>query len=383
MLTPNRTTQLDDLLGTSIASFDIPEEAYLLAVSRYEDLAAWLSAYWHGSPTDGVIYPQGAFRLGTVVQPIKKNDEYDVDLVCRRDLAKESTTQAVLKADVGDGVRLYIATGPDGHPMRSEGKRCWTLHYPGEPFHMDILPAVPDAEGVPNAILLTDKELRKWQHSNPIDFADWFHRRMRAEFLETRAMVAKRMEVAEVPDWLVKTTLQRTVQALKRHRDLYFSDPKCRTASVIVSTLAARAYSRGGTLYEVLVDVTAKMPGLVECRNGVYWVENPVQPAENFADRWRGHPERAQRFFEWMEQAQADFLGYGSERGVDRVLEKIAKTFGEGAAQHAGKVEGTNVVRAREAGVLGVDAAGLLGSATRRPAPRHTFHGDAPVADRS
>lgn len=379
MLTADRNAQLDDLLGIAIADFDIPDDVYRRAVDRYDDLGAWLSDHWDASPTDGIVYPQGSFRLGTVVQPIKAGDEYDVDLVCRRDIAKTSTTQAGLKIDCGNGIGSYVASKPHGSPTRSEGKRCWTLHYPGEPFHMDVLPAIPDGDGRPNAILLTDREMREWQRSNPIHFADWFHGRMRQEFLRLREAVAKHMEVADVPAWRVKTTLQRSVQALKRHRDLHFTEsPDDRPASIIITTLAATAYTGGGTMYEVLADVTAKMPGLVEVRNGLYWVANPVQSEENFADRWRSHPARADRFFEWMEQVQKDVTGYGSDLGVDRVLEKIAKSFGERPAQRAGESLGSRISSARDAGLLGMGAGtGLLGAAARRPVPQHTFHGGA------
>lgn len=380
MLTTDRglVDQLDQLLGTSIADFDIPAAVYERAVSRYEHVGAWLADYWSASPSDGLVYPQGSFRLGTVVQPINSRDEYDIDLVCRRDIAKESITQAVLKLDVGQGLTLYVATEPDGTPATNEGKRCWTLEYPSEPFHIDVLPAVPDADDLPNAILLTDKDLRAWQHSNPIDYASWFHARMRQEFIELSEVIAKRMEVAAVPAWKVKTTLQRTVQALKRHRDMFFAErPTEKPASIIITTLAGAAYTTGGTLYEVLLDITAKMPALVERRDGIYWVANPVQPEENFADRWRNHRGRDRCFFEWMERAAADFAGYGADRGVDTVLQKIALTFGDGPARRAGEVLGTGLARAREAASLGIAAGtGLLGTPTRRPIPQHTFHGD-------
>lgn len=279
---------------------------------------------------------------------------------------------------MGGGLASYVAARPGGNPTRSEGKRCWTLEYPLEPFHIDVLPALPNVAGAENAILLTDKALREWQHSNPIDYASWFHRRMREEFIQLREAIAKAMVVSDVPAWRVKTTLQQTVQALKRHRDLFFAQsPKDRPASIIITTLAAQAYATGGTLYEVLVDVTSKMPGLVERRNGVYWVANPVQPDENFADRWRAHPGREQRFFEWLEQAQLDFTGYGSELGVDRVLEKISLAFGEGPAKRAGEAVGSSVALAREAGLLSMGAGtGLLSAAGRRPVLQHTFHGD-------
>jgi hypothetical protein len=353
MLTiPDGNRQLDDLLGISIADFDIPDSVYRLAVARYEDLGAWLSKYWDALPQNGVVYPQGSFRLGTVVQPIKDSDDYDVDLVCRRDIVKAATTQAALKADCGTGIAGYVRSNPDGSPSRSEGTRCWTLYYPGEPFHMDVLPAIPNAEAAPNAIWLTDRDLRLWQPSNPIDYADWFHARMRQDFLREHEFLAKSMDVVDVPSWQVKTPLQRTVQALKRHRDMHFvKSPKDKPASIIITTLAAHAYAGGGTLYEAMADVTAKMPGLVEVRNGIYWVANPVQLDENFADRWRSHPLRSGRFFEWMEQVHLDITGYSTDMGsgLDRVLEKIAASFGERSAQRAGESIGTRTSRARDA----------------------------------
>lgn len=382
----DRTTELDELLGVSIKDFDIPDPVYLQAVARYEDLGAWLSKYWDGSPEDGIIYPQGAMRLGTVVQPISPRDDYDLDLVCRRDIAKAATSLAALKEDCGTGILGYVHSNPDGSPTRKEGGRCWTLDYPGEPFHMDVLPAIPNTDVGGNAIWLTDRDLHEWQPSNPIDYADWFHSVMAQAFFEERGRVAKRMDVADVPAWQVRTPLQRTVQALKRHRDMHFAkSPKDKPASIIITTLAARVYTGGGTLYEVLADVTAKMPGLVEVRNGVYWVANPVHLAENFADRWRRHPGRDRAFFEWMEQVQADVTGYVADMGsgLDRVLQKIAATFGERSAESAGEHLGTSRARAREANRLSMAAGTGLLAATpavrpSRPVPQHTYHGSLP-----
>jgi len=203
-------------------------------------------------------------------------------------------------------------------------------------------------------------------------------------FAEKREVLAKQMDVEEVPAWYLKTTLQRTVQALKRHRDIYFADsPENRPASIIITTLAASAYPGTGSLYKVLLAVTEKMPTLVENRDGVWWVANPVQPLENFADRWRSKPGSDERFFSWMAQAQADFAAIGEERGLDRVVINLAKGFGEGPARRAGAAFGIELRDARDAGRLGMAAGtgtlgATLGTTTTRPVPQHTFHGDAP-----
>ena len=53
---------------------------------------------------------------------------------------------------------------------------------------MDVLPSIPDPEGSANTILLTDRELEQWLHSNPIDYANWFRRRMAEELAELRKL---------------------------------------------------------------------------------------------------------------------------------------------------------------------------------------------------
>ena len=337
---PERERQLDELLEAAIKSFDIPDDRYELAVRRYEDVGWWLSDAADQRGTGGAVYVQGSFRLGTVTRPIGSRDEYDIDLVDRRDQSKTSITKAVLKATVGVDLAAYVATGPEGHPTRDEGKRCWTLEYPSDRFHIDVLPAIPDPDGRQHSILVTDRDLRAWQHSNPIGYADWFRARMATEFIQMRKAAALSMKAAsveEVPEWRVKTTLQRTVQALKRHRDLYFKDRvDLRPASIIVTTLAAMSYVGGRTLRDVLVKAVEDMPRLVEKRDGHWWVPNPVQPEENFADRWRDHPELSDAFFKWAKQARTDFAALTAEAGVDRVLKTIARSLGSDSAKAAG-----------------------------------------------
>ena len=46
--------------------------------------------------------PQGSFRLGTVVRRPHTLTGFDIDLVFLMFIAKEATTQARLKQDVGD-----------------------------------------------------------------------------------------------------------------------------------------------------------------------------------------------------------------------------------------------------------------------------------------
>src|ERR1022692_3001426 len=369
---------LNELLGTGISSLDITPAERGLSVARYTDVARSLGVHWATDPSDGLVYPQGSMRLGTITRKYHDNDEIDIDLVARRDQPKQSISQADLKKDTGLGLEKFLLSEPEGSPALDEGKRCWTLHYVG--FHLDVLPALPNpAARSGTAIMITDTELVRWQFSNPIAYANWFHKVMAQELEDKLLVLAKRMDIEQVPTWQVKTTLQQAVQALKRHRDIYFTDAlELRPASIIITTLAAHAYRGGGDLYEVLDDITDRMPNYVSHNGHRFVVMNPVEAGENFADRWHGKPERAEAFFRWIEQAKADFDGLArADGGIDTVISKIASVFGDRPAREASRAVSRGVVDSRRRGQLGygVGTGALIAplARTRRVTQDHDF----------
>jgi len=314
----------DDLrmLLQALAEFlDISDTQYDAAVSHYKAVGEWLneensSIVKH----DPNIYSQGSFRLGTMIKPISDGDEYDIDLVCElKNLRKGEVSQKQLKDMIGDRLK----ENERYRKIIEECNRCWKLKYSDATrFHMDILPAIPadtvddispttDPELSFSAILITDKELREWQRSNPIGFAEWFKERMRAQFEAMRMLVAKslRATVEQIPDYKVKTPLQRSIQILKRHRDIMFSDDiDDKPISIIITTLAAHAYNNESDLIDALLNIVSGMPLYIEYRDGVTYIPNPTNPLENFADKWnpKKHPRREEKFRQWLEQVQTD-----------------------------------------------------------------------------
>ena len=325
--------KLGQLLLKAAESLDIPDHVYEDATLKYENVGGWLSA--DDSKLRGYspeIYPQGSFRLGTVVRPVSEEDEYDIDLVCHLDLRKEQTTQKDLKQVVGDRLKQRADLARILEPLR----RCWRLDYPPESqmprFHMDVLPAIPNRERPPTGILLTDTELTLWQSSNPKAYADWFYERMKTVFLLQRTQLAKsfQADVEEVPEWQVKTSLQRAIQILKRHRDIYFqSIPDDRPVSIIITTLAALAYNNQADVYAALVDIVRDMPRLIEKRNGRWWVGNPVEPNENFADKWNEYPKRREAFERWLKKASDDLLRASQVQTLSEALVSLTPTLGQ------------------------------------------------------
>ncbi|HHD64610.1 MAG TPA: nucleotidyltransferase [Desulfobulbaceae bacterium] len=334
--------QLSQFLQSLADALDISEAQYEKAVKHYEAVGDWLSK--DDSPItiyEPQIYPQGSFRLGTMIKPFNDADQYDIDLVCElKALKKENVSQKQLKDMVGDRLK----ENERYRKMLKEGKRCWTLQYADSArFHMDILPAIPDddingiareigADLAESAILITDQELYHWQHSNPKGYAEWFKERMKVQFNARRMLLAEsiRADLEEVPEYKVKTPLQRAIQILKRHRDIRFGDNKDKPISIIITTLAAQSYDNEADLLEALQNIVTKMPGLIERdEQGEAFIANPVNPLENFTDKWKKHPEKEVRFQKWLEQVKDDLDTALSAGNPSDMIESLKPSFGD------------------------------------------------------
>lgn len=319
-----RATALAELL-------DIPDSYYQLATERYRSLGEWL--HRPESQVAGyepAVCSQGSFRYGTVNRPLFKKDEYDLDAVAELLLlTKGDMSQKNVKRLLGDEVKAYAAARNFTAPPE-EKPRCWRLDYADKvKFHMDILPAIPEDEMFKQAlarrgvdpdlamwsIAITDYRhpayaaiQRDWPQSNPKGFARWFEARMRVQaerqlkaMLEQRALAS----IDDVPTWEWKTPLQRAIQILKRHRDVMFKD-NCDVApiSMILTTLAAHAYVGEDDLHDALAGILDRMPAHV--RSTAPRIPNPVNPGEDFADRWKSDARLEPNFWKWHMRAKAD-----------------------------------------------------------------------------
>jgi cyclic GMP-AMP synthase DncV-like protein len=372
---------LSALLAGSVDLLDIPPHLRDLVVARYQDVGDFLA---HNGGTLCDIYPQGSFLLGTAIQPPRET-EYDIDLVFCDGISKDDTTQAELKERVGDMLEAYYAhkTGADNAPDDfREKRRCWTLSYSRQGFHLDVLPAVIDAGFArsQNAILLTDTKLRPWQHANPKDYAIWF--RTRSEEMRRKIAASAHAEnVADVPNWAVRSTLQRLVQVLKWHCYLDFAeDVDNRPPSILITTLAAHAYRGQDDLGQALLEVIDNMPNYIRKINGRWQVVNPAQPKENFADKWN-EPDtahRRQQFNRWLRKVQRDLeIAYESQAsGIDVLVDRLGTTFDRRILAKSAANWARTTVDFRTQGRLGITRGiGTLVIGSGRASPRHDFYG--------
>ncbi|MEU5695438.1 nucleotidyltransferase [Actinosynnema sp. NPDC020468] len=372
---------ISTLLTGAVEHLDIPDDLLDKTVSCYEDVGAWLldtgGELWS-------VYPQGSFTLGTVTRPPDDDGEYDIDVVCHKAVKKTSTTQEKLKNEVGDMLEEYeqhkLDDDSDDIPILSvnESRRCWTLGYDG--FHLDVVPCVTDEDHPPTSILLTDLKLRPWHHSNPKGYAEWF-RSQSAEM--TRALEAKAEEsgVPAVPNWTVRTTLQRLVQVIKWHCALHFADDlDDRPPSILITTLAAHAYAGEADLFTATVNAVAGMPRFITEEGDKWWVRNPAHELENFADKWNEPNQRREKFLSWLDTLAGtlDYAGKSAGKGLDHLVDRLGGTFDLGLLRKSAQRMGLETRQFRDAGKLGMtrNAGALTTLPTATTHVRdHEFHG--------
>jgi len=402
MFDQDRKNQFGRILGYIADSLDISESRFKEAEERYQAVGKWLerddSIVEEYSPA---IYTQGSFRLGTVIKPITDEERYDIDLVCELNLTKKQVSQKLLKDLVGFEIKSYAQANNMKKPAK-ESRRCWTLNYAdGTQFHMDILPCIPDSEtfklilksrGIPgsisdHAIAITDNTLpnydyldEDWLRSNPKGYAEWFKERMKIQFEVRRMILAESIsaKAEDVPDYKVKTTLQRAAQILKRHRDIMFEhNPDDKPISMIITTLAAHAYNNEADLYDAMDSIIKGMPNYILTQNGFPWIPNPVNPDENFADKWKEDPKKELNFRKWLVQVEEDLVSAFNKIGINKVADRLKPAFGERVVNDAMKRMGDDFRTKREIGLLSMAAGtGILGNMGTTSVRDHTFYGE-------
>lgn len=281
------------------------------------------------------VFPQGSFRLGTVIKPISDKDEYDIDLVATID--NKFTSAKELKNIVGD-----VLKASDRYSKKiEEGKRCWTIEYAESAnYHMDILPTMrSNTYSDTKELIMTHKEDEnseyEFKQTNPEAYYDCFLKRMEEEKkkLTEDYAIRNKLEIVDVPEYKIKTTLQIAIEILKRYRDIKFQEmPDIKPISIILTTLMAKIYTGKENVYELIEKFSKEYPMYLEKdANGDILIKNPVNESENFADKWPKYPERKVAFFQFMNELKEDLVVNSIllEGNMREQADTYKKLFGE------------------------------------------------------
>lgn len=341
-----------------IEGLDISPTMYKNATEKYKAVGTYLQE--QGLICD--IFPQGSFSLGTVVRPYKESKEadYDLDFICCLSEDKEKTTAGYVKNIVKD--ILCKSEIYKDKLQNIEWDKCWTLKYAevnGIGFNIDIVPGVPESDDIIQsmvsgilsqehaelAVAITDKRNQNyfWLTSNSRAYKNWFET-INKPFLEFDRQNRRRVlfeksrtvynSIEEIPEGLERSSLQRVIQILKHHRDVYYCRIKkenLKPTSAIITTICAEIahdmspalnvfellqaiandfeiYSLNQTLTEEEFSRQYQTKNTIRKNNGKWCIMNPVNPNDNLADSWNYNLEKAELFFKWVKAMKKDYL---------------------------------------------------------------------------
>lgn len=368
---------ISQLLGKLADSLDVPPELQSEAAAEYNDLGRFLKGNdKEDRKRDPDIFPQGSSSTGTVVQPITRKDDFDVDLVYVRPIQRQSTTQDQLKSEAHDRLQAYQRDlkRRGKHVPKLESKpRCLSLTYPK--WHMDVVPMIPkDLDTASTTLLISDRDEREWMETDPKGYRDWFL--SRSQFVKLREDFARAAgrPVQQVPVWEVKSPLQRAVQVLKRHRDWHFrTTPDQRPASIVLTTIAANNYHGQGEVADVLV-AFCKGARTLEQVDGKRWVRNPTIREENFISKWQKDKQLEPEFDRWVQKLESDIAALRNSQLPDMRV-PLQEMVGPDLAKAVLVNFGNETTARRENGKLYVSSTGLLGATGVSTVASHTFYG--------
>ena len=363
----------EERLAEIAQHLDISPTDFRLAQERFFAVRDWLAGGDYQSGSEPDTYLQGSFRLGTVVRPFRgdRDGDYDIDQVCQLTVPEPNRSAERLKQDVGSRLR---ENSDYRRMLDDEGRRCWTLEYASQTnrpgFHIDILPALPSDQGEEFQIDITDKDqfAYSWTVSNPVGYYQWFkaingYSDELVESQRRRIFDANRglyTAANDVPLQLVRTSLQRAIQIMKRHRDVHFAQLDSKPISIIITTIATHHYDgssieaviRQFTSYvidrhtAILRDGAVERDGILDFDGGSWGVPNPVhrgrsqRDMENFADEWNEDAGLALAFFDWVYQLDRD-IGRFERSGISDDLNLRIQRFGSGSEYETLQVAAT------------------------------------------
>ncbi len=188
---------------------------------RWNDLADHLQA----DMREKTGYPvrtwlQGSYKFATQVRPVRKGDEFDIDLGFYFEWSGQPDDGAHgpddLRALIQTSLQAYAKGNVDIRKVASPKPRCCRIHYK-ENFHVDVPCYHLDAERDARTLATEDE----WEDSDPKAFYKWF----KDEFRQAE-----------------RARVRRQVRYLKAWAALKFKVDDGRPSSVVLTTLVAQAF---------------------------------------------------------------------------------------------------------------------------------------------
>ena len=344
----NRATQLDKLLNEMAKEVQLDQTRYNRMIASYEAIKNLIETDEEFfKPYKYEVYPHGSVRIFTTVKPIGR-DEFDLDIVVH---FKDNTI-------IHSPMKIYTEMKRvlEGHKVYSKmlelKSRVLRLNYAGD-FHMDIMTGIQDNPFDENKIKVPDRKLGKWVSSNPRGYADWF---MAKANLAKSSLLEKalRAEKIQIDNFENKKPLQRAVQLIKRYRDIYFEkDGSYKTRSIILTTIAGQLYEGEESIFNTVDNIITKIRSEFRFPQRLKIV-NPVNPEEDFTDKWDTEPEYYEAFKNFVTHLYYEWQKLKEEHGVIEENKIFKGLFGDKLVERVQLRESDIIGGMRKNGNLGI-----------------------------
>lgn len=326
----------NELINEVLENIDISPTMEKNARDKYQAISDYLDE--QGLESDFI--PEGSFLTGTVVRPIKKGKDqnYDLDILCVLREDRDLTTPTKVKNDVG----YYLKESEIyRNKLDVENEYCWTLQYadvnPGVGFCLDIVPSVWETTGstfekrfysespiYSNQIVWITRKIGSeyaWLRSNPIGLGRWFLD-ISATFLTDEMRIAQWEKMPseiktaynmaeDIPTYFYRSYLQRSVQLLKRHRDIYYE--RCELSHLQPSSCVLTALIADSVKSKPLLDIVGIVSTFIdEFRSEEISIMvgekilNPVDPNDDLAKNWDSN--QREHLLTWLKKVERDFV---------------------------------------------------------------------------
>ena len=342
----DKKSMLVEMLDCVFDNLDLTKTQRERIETAYNAVGNYLASCDHPLLDAAKIYPQGSMRLRTTIKPLLQ-DEFDVDLILFLPHAANSTRDEIIEV-----VKQHLLDNDTYKDLVEDLPRGLRINFKGD-YHLDITPAKAyELEALPGHPLWVVDKRTGFKESNPEGMAQGFDKACSMLPVIRRAHgileALNRKSVTQLPDQSKKKPLNRIVQILKRHRDVWSqlednSLADFRPISVIITTLASRAYVEiieSGRVYDnefdLILDVIELMPHHIENYFHEVLIANPTMRPENYAEKWNRVEQQEGKkyrtaFFTWHQAAVDTFECLASENnlGMDKVFTALSGAFGE------------------------------------------------------
>lgn len=341
-----------------ISQLDITDTMYKNADEKYHAIASFLE----DCGIDADIYPQGSFAFGTVLRPNTKDPDayYDLDFICQLHMTREEIRPSELQEKIQKALESSNRYGG----KLTVYEECFTVEYApisGVGFTIDIVPA--SDESAENKLSLAMRSPRpdlistaiaiprhngernySWLTNNPKGFKKWFDE-INQPFLNSRRNEIRKSiyenhrmsydSIEDVPVYMERSSVQRVIQIMKYHRNVYYNTLKdgddLAPISAIINTLVTDISKTAPStldVFELLAYVLNELQIYSEHlqiqndaflqmynsrvsithTNGKWEIQNPANPDDNLANKWNDNPAIPKTFFGWVKICRKDLI---------------------------------------------------------------------------